>query len=164
MSSTTKNPLIMSIMMEYNIQFPRNELSQTTPVCSKQLSSGNGPLVSSLQPRSGGAELELNLLLVLFYERHVQWLVVPIHCHKMVVPLVVPSLVESFSVGSSTTKSDHSSHHRYGHSSPTPYVSTIIPLNMYASFALEVVSFCVRAHRYRIKFFLLSMRLFWAPC
>lgn len=141
-----------------------------------------GPLSSSsglgVASSASTVELEQNSFLALFYDRYVQWLVAPFQFMVLVPRLVSPLLPlndsnggsagakatswdamgrirrefkqRSIAIGGSTTDKDRDT------------FSTLEPVRqspVRSSFTLEILSFCVRAHVHRMKFFLLRSRL-----
>jgi protein phosphatase-4 regulatory subunit 3 len=102
-----------------------------------------------------------NQFLSLFYEHYVPWLVVPFQCtvlhparrvfHPAAIqnevnpqsPLIV-TMVHSFQLGVSADD---------------PLLQTVAPNSIRSSFGIELLSFCVRTHLYRMKMFLLRSKV-----
>ena len=110
----------------------------------------------SFVPGSMGSEQ--NQFLAMFYEHYVQWLVAPfqytiLHPVKRVPDTAIASphdsllmkrLLDTFRAGVS----------------PKDPLLRIVPMcAIRSSFAVELLSFCVRAHLHRMKFFLLRSRV-----
>ena len=105
-------------------------------------------------------ESEQNSFLALFYDRYIHWLVAPFQ-FAILVPRSVPPtsnlLRQEFKARKSTntrsaigcTKDDEAPSH----------FCPIEPCPVRASFTLEILCFCVRAHVHRMKFFVLRSRM-----
>jgi protein phosphatase 4 regulatory subunit 3 len=110
----------------------------------------------SLTP--GSMDSEQNQFLAMFYEHYIQWLVAPfqftiLHPVKRVPDmdlaspndsLLVKRLLDAFQAGVS---------------SKNPLLRIVPMCAIRSSFAVELLSFCVRAHLHRMKFFLLRSRV-----
>ncbi|KAL3778417.1 hypothetical protein ACHAW5_005438 [Stephanodiscus triporus] len=115
----------------------------------------------------GGAtsiELEQNSFLALFYDRYVYWLVASFNYVILVPRLVPPSLF-----GNETTSSGMRQESKHRTTTATipgcnkdDYLPSLLrpiePCPVRASFTLEIIIFCVRAHIHRMKFFMLRTR------
>jgi protein phosphatase-4 regulatory subunit 3 len=111
---------------------------------------------------AGSVGSEQNHFLAMFYEHYVQWLVAPfqytiLHPVKRVPnkalaspddSLLMKRILDTFMAGVTTSKGgDH-------------FLLRIVPMcAIRSSFAVELLSFCVRAHLHRMKFFLLRSRV-----
>lgn len=110
-------------------------------------------------------ESEQNSFLALFYDRYVYWLVAPF-AHVILAPrLVTPSFIEKETTISGIGRE---SKHRTNactisggnkDDSLPSLLRPIEPCPVRASSTLEIISFCVRAHVHRMKFFMLRTRL-----
>jgi len=94
-------------------------------------------------------ESELNSFLALFYDRYVHWLVVPFQ-YKILVPSLAPPPEYDGHVAAGGGGDDVRLR---------SLVNPVRPSPVRSSFTLEILSFCVRAHVHRMKFFLLRTRL-----
>ena len=100
-------------------------------------------------------ESEQNSFLALFYDQYVYWLVAPLN-HVILVPqLIQPSIIEQefeHRTNTSTLSGGNKDDHH------PPLLKPIEPCPVRASSSLEIISFCVRAHVHRMKFFMLRTR------
>jgi protein phosphatase-4 regulatory subunit 3 len=106
----------------------------------------------------GGAlsnESEQNSFLALFYDRYLHWLIAPFNC-LLLVPRFVPPL---FSGRENTTDAVAIFGGDNNDSSLSSLLRPIESCPVRASSTLEIISFCVRAHIHRMKFFILRSRL-----
>ena len=132
-------------------------------------SNDDGDQISSGVGGGGGGvtsiESEQNSFLALFYDRYVYWLVAPF-AHVILAPrLVTPSFIEKETTISGIGRE---SKHRTNactisggnkDDSLPSLLRPIEPCPVRASSTLEIISFCVRAHVHRMKFFMLRTRL-----
>ena len=106
----------------------------------------------------GGAlsnESEQNSFLALFYDRYLHWLIAPFNC-LLLVPRFVPPL---FSGRENTTDAVAIFGGDNNDSTLSPLLRPIESCPVRASSTLEIISFCVRTHIHRMKFFILRSRL-----
>ena len=89
---------------------------------------------------------EENRFLSLFYEFYVAWLVAPFQ-YTILMPSVAPRLTDSSQFASQQSEVE------------SVTIKTVPPCAVRASFAIEILSFCVRAHVYRMKFYVLRSRV-----
>ena len=89
---------------------------------------------------------EENRFLSLFYEFYVAWLVAPFQ-YIILIPSIAPLLTESAQFASQQSEVE------------VVTMKTVPPCAVRASFAIEILSFCVRAHVYRMKFYVLRSRV-----
>ena len=89
---------------------------------------------------------EENRFLSLFYEFYVAWLVAPFQ-YTILMPSVAPLLTDSAQFASQQSEVE------------SVTIKTVPPCAVRASFAIEILSFCVRAHVYRMKFYVLRSRV-----
>lgn len=104
------------------------------------------------------ADSEQNAFLALFYDRYIQWLVAPFQ-YKIVVSrsnMAVDQVRQQFEERTTTTAASAADSTRTDNSL---IIKTIEPCHVRSSFTLEILSFCVRAHVHRMKFFLLRTRV-----
>jgi len=116
------------------------------------------PMEHSMSPHSGSMNSDQNNFLTMFYEHYVQWLAAPfqytiLHPVKRAPDevlvfandsLLMQRMLETLNSGVSAKDS----------------LLRIVPLcAIRSSFAVELLSFCVRAHLHRMKFFLLRSRV-----
>ena len=99
-----------------------------------------------------------NQFLTLFYEHYVQWLVGPFQ-HEVLIPeRRLPDSVQSSKAKSSLLQRMIDTF-KLGVSNESKYFLRVSQHAIRGSFAIELLSFCVRTHRYRMKFFLLKSRV-----
>jgi len=117
----------------------------------------NSNAVNNNGGQSGGggvsaAESEQNSFLALFYDRYIQWLVVPFQYKIAVLSSSNTSQIDQarqgFKERTAATASARSS-----------LIKTIDPCPVRSSFALEILSFGVRAHVHRMKFYLIKSHI-----
>ena len=102
------------------------------------------PNVSASGSMIASVAAEENQFLRTFYEYYVPWLVAPFQ-HPIVIPSVASfPIVKHYPPTSSDAKI------------PT---NSVPSCSVRASFAIEILSFCVRAHVYRMKFYVLRSRV-----
>jgi len=89
---------------------------------------------------------EENRFLSLFYEFYVAWLVAPFQ-YNILVPSIAPLLTDSAQFAPQQSEVEIVS------------MKSVPPRAVRASFAIEILSFCVRAHVYRMKFYVLRSRV-----
>ena len=131
-------------------------------------SNDDGDQISSGVGGGGGVtsiESEQNSFLALFYDRYIYWLVAPF-AHAILAPrLVRPPFSEKETTISGIRRE---SKHRTNVGSISggnkddslpSFLRPIEPCPVRASSTLEIISFCVRAHVHRMKFFMLRTRL-----
>ena len=111
----------------------------------EQYNDGGGQ--TSICGGKGGVtsiESEQNSFLALFYEMYVHWLVAPFN-HLILVPrLVQPSIIQNEASIDGMRRGFEPS-----------LLRPVEPCPVRASSSLEIISFCVRAHVHRMKFFML---------
>lgn len=95
-----------------------------------------------------------NQFLSMFYDHYVQWLTAPfqykiLHPARRIPVEVIKSQSESHLLRDMLHRFEH------GHSQEEPLLTAIPPSSTRSSFAVELVSFCVRAHLYRMKCYIL---------
>lgn len=102
-------------------------------------------------------ESDQNQFLSLFYEHFVQWLVAPFQFTIVHPPRRLPdsALLPKKSVLFDTMMDVF----KHGVTKGDSLLKTVEPCAIRGSFAVELLSFCVRAHLYRMKFFLLRSRV-----
>jgi len=129
------------------------------------LSSSSGPGASS---SASTVELEQNSFLALFYDRYVPWLVAPFQYEvlapRRVSPLLPLNDGHGGSVGAKATSRDavvriRREFERREDRGDSSALEVVRRSPVRSSFTLEILSFCVRAHVHRMKFFLLRSRL-----
>ena len=129
-----------------NSENENNPNAANTGENNENISLGLGPAGAGINL----LETEQNTFLSLFYDRYIQWLVVPFQ-YKIVVPqLALPK----DAIGSISREFKQRTA-----ASSLAIFSQVKPCPVRSSFTLEIVSFCVRAHVHRMKFFLLRSRL-----
>ena len=108
--------------------------------------------------RSGEGGSDQSQFLALFYEYYVHWLVAPFQ-YTIVYPASrFPDSVIADPAKSKLLQRLRDTFHR-GVSRTDTLLRTVPPCSIRGSFAVELLSFCVRAHLYRMKFFLLRSRV-----
>lgn len=121
----------------------------------------NGSLVGPAgSATSADGASEQNTFLKLFYDFYVQWLVAPFQYVIMATRIALPfSLAEThlISLPSLRRKTNSPLLDRFGTMNDLFYAVPLCAIR--TSFAVEVLTFCVRAHCYRMKFFVLTSRL-----
>ena len=135
-------------------------------------SNGNGTDQPSMSS-SAAAESEQNAFLALFYDRYIQWLVAPFQ-YKIVVPRVATTYYNNEMGRNNNAVLDEVRQEFKQHTASATVVTTttttisikntsllrtIEPCHVRASFTLEILCFCVRAHVHRMKFFMLRTRI-----
>jgi Component of IIS longevity pathway SMK-1 len=99
-----------------------------------------------------------NQFLALFYEHYVHWLVAPFQY-----TIVYPARRFPDNVVADPTKSvllkNLLENFKHGATKKDILLRIVSPCSTRASFAVELLSFCVRAHLYRMKFYLLRSRV-----
>eukprot|EP00970_Alexandrium_tamarense_P002838 scaffold398_cov198-Alexandrium_tamarense.AAC.2 len=102
---------------------------------------------------SGHESSEQNAFLAMFYDRYVQWLVAPFQ-YKILAPRTAFPLNASLKT-IVRMQQDFKNRNTAGDDS----LRLVPPCAIRAAFTLEILSFCVRAHVYRMKLFVLRTRL-----
>ncbi len=141
-------------------------------------SSGNSgqPSVHEQVGRFGGGdegedaksiESEQNAFLALFYDRYVHWLVAPFQ-FAILVPRLATPISMNGGVPSNTLRHEFKARKSISNSSVIGFTEDvaspslfcpIAPCPVRASFTLEILCFCARAHVHRMKFFVLRSRM-----
>lgn len=107
---------------------------------------------------TGEGGSDQNQFLALFYEHYVHWLVAPFQC-----TIVYPAKRFPDNIVADPTKSvllqKLLENFKHGTTKDEILLRTVSPCSTRASFAVELLSFCVRAHLYRMKFYLLRSRV-----
>jgi hypothetical protein len=106
-----------------------------------------GPLTSST---------DQNQFLSMFYDQYVQWLAAPFQYTIFHPVRRVPYSLLSGKVGSVRLRSMIE---RFDKGAGDPLLGLVPPCAIRNSFAVELLSFCVRAHLYRMKCYLLRSRV-----
>ena len=120
----------------------------------------SGPLHDqpSQSAQAAAASNDQKQFFSLFYEHYMEWLVAPFQFTLLHSVRTVPEFVLKNPSESETMRAIQSSW-RNGASLNDRFLQTV-PFNaIRSSFAIELLSFCVRAHLYRMKFFLLKSRV-----
>jgi len=113
----------------------------------------NGPMGG--QSHSGSDQ---NQFLAMFYENYVQWLAAPFQFTILHPVKLIPDAVFSRSPPSLLMQRLRDTF-KAGVSHQDRVFRLVPPCAIRSSFAVELLSFCVRAHLYRMKFFLLRSRV-----
>ena len=104
--------------------------------------------------------VEQNQFLMMFYENYIQWMAAPFQYE-----ILYPILRQPTPVLTGMVQSDVSDNmqRRFlkGSIDEEPLLRTVPFCAMRSSFAVELLSFCVRAHLFRMKFFLLRSRVLY---
>ena len=115
--------------------------------------------MNSQNSRHDAGSEEQNSFLALFYDRYIQWLVVPFQYKLLISKTILPMLSESNSEVTFNSINRKRQEFKYCSASNETSLTLIPSCAVRASFTLEILSFCVRAHVYRMKFFILRTRL-----
>jgi hypothetical protein len=102
-------------------------------------------------------ESDQNQFLSLFYEHFVQWLVVPFQFTIVYPPRRLPD--SALLSKNSPLLDKMMAVFKRGVTKEDSLLKSVQPCAIRGSFAVELMSFCVRAHLYRMKFFLLRSRV-----
>jgi len=103
---------------------------------------------------------EQNQFLNMFYDKYIEWMAAPFQYE-----ILYPVLRQPLAVLSNEAKSEvaRKTEARFlkGQVHDEPLLHTVPFCAMRSSFAVELLSFCVRAHLYRMKFYLLRSQVLW---
>ena len=88
-----------------------------------------------------GMSSDQNSSLVMFYEHYIRWLLVPVQ-HAVLIPVCFPQIEDQQCATTWNVK-----------------MQVVAPCAVRAYFTVELLSFCVRAHCYRMKAFVLKNRI-----
>jgi len=102
---------------------------------------------------------EQNSFLALFYDRYIQWLVAPFQYKMFISKSILPLLSESNQDESFSAINRIRQEFKHCSASEEKSLTSVAGCAVRSSFTLEILSFCVRAHVYRMKFFILRTRL-----
>ncbi|KAL7473328.1 hypothetical protein ACHAXS_013784 [Conticribra weissflogii] len=102
---------------------------------------------------------EQDSFLSIFYDRYMQWLVLPFQYKVLAPKIAVPLRVIGRKNMSWKDMMRMRQDLKYRINSCDDSLRSIPPCSIRASFTLEIMSFCVRAHVNRMKFFVLRTRL-----
>ncbi|KAK1734523.1 serine/threonine-protein phosphatase 4 regulatory subunit 3 [Skeletonema marinoi] len=102
---------------------------------------------------------EQNSFLALFYDRYIQWLVAPFQYKLFISKSILPLLSESNQDESFSAINRIRQEFKHCSASEEKSLTSVAGCAVRSSFTLEILSFCVRAHVYRMKFFILRTRL-----
>lgn len=103
---------------------------------------------------------EQNQFLTMFYDHYIEWLAAPFQYQILYPVLRQPITVLSNEVKSEVARKMESRFLR-GQIDSEPLLYAVPFCGMRSSFAVELLSFCVRAHLYRMKFYLLRTQVLW---
>lgn len=131
-----------------------NDLKTAGDAANGQNKSQNFRSLSSERDTS-----EQDSFLGIFYDRYMQWLVLPFQYEVLVPKIAVPLLVRGRNNMSWKDMMRMRQDFKYRSNSCDDSLRSIPPCSIRASFTLEIMSFCVRAHVNRMKFFVLRTRL-----
>lgn len=103
---------------------------------------------------------EQNQFLLMFYDHYIQWLAAPFQ-YTMFYPLL--RFPTSLLAGETESEVAKTMQQRFdkGMIDDEPLLCAVPFCAMRCSFAVELLSFCVRAHLFRMKFYLLRSRVLW---
>lgn len=107
---------------------------------------------------AAGTSTDQMQFLSLFYEHYISWLVAPFQFTLLLPVRRVPEDV-LLSPGDSPLMQQISAKFKKGVNPGDPMLHTVPACAIRSSFAVELLSFCVRAHMHRTKFFLLKSRV-----
>ena len=114
---------------------------------------------ASLQNQNGAiTTTDQKQFLSMFYESYVEWLVAPFQFQLFQCVRRVPTYVLR-NPQESVVMEKIMATFRAGVRSEDPFLRPVPASALRSSFAVELLSFCVRAHLYRMKFFLLKSRV-----
>jgi len=127
------------------------------------VATNNGNLNTNGDGATGGimegVQSDRNSFLALFYDRYVQWLVAPFQYKVMVPRLAIPQNNEAMG----RIRQEFCQRCTAGISDGDHCIfEPIHPCSVRASFTFEIISFSIRAHVHRMKFFMLRTRLLGA--
>ncbi|KAL3770993.1 hypothetical protein ACHAWO_003308 [Cyclotella atomus] len=151
---------IIRIILDTEMMSEQNSLDGSTTFMDNVNGSSGGNGIggqswnSAHDSSSGGLETsEQNMFLSLFYERYIHWLVSPF-LYKILMPKVGVPLKSSVKTLTQVQQG-------FKERSPSFNLPLrpIPPCAIRLSFTLEILSFCVRAHIYRMKLYVLRTRL-----
>lgn len=158
------NDLLLSLLYLMAIETDAGLLLQTSEILRIILDTEmmeQGPLVGCVEDETsaitGLGNSEQNKFLALFYEHYVQWLVAPFQYTILVSRLSICGLSttpisSSTAVGTKPVSSDEKELYLQ-HSYTCPKCA------IRSSFSVELLCFCVKAHFYRMKIFVLKNRV-----
>lgn len=144
-------PIGTSMVEDNDLPPPGMELVSNNENENTNVNASNG--------RSSNAqESDQNQFLSLFYDHFVQWLVAPFQYTILCPTRRLPESVTAPIIQSSLLDKIMHSFKR-GVASEDSLLCIVPQCAIRSSFAVELLSFCVRAHLYRMKFFLLKYRV-----
>lgn len=106
----------------------------------------------------GASSAEQKQFLSLFYDHYVEWLVAPFQFTLLHPIRRVPDHI-MMNASESPLLQRMISNFQHGVPPSDPFLKAVPTCAVRCSFAVELLSFCVRAHLYRMKFFLLRSRV-----
>ncbi len=115
--------------------------------------------INSQNVRHDAGSEEQNSFLALFYDRYIQWLVAPFQYKIFISNSILPLLSESNRDDSFSAINRIRQEFKHRSASEEKSLTLVAEFAVRSSFTLEILSFCVRAHVYRMKFFILRTRL-----
>ena len=115
--------------------------------------------MNSQNVKHDAASEEQNSFLALFYDRYIQWLVIPFQYKMFISKSILPLLSESNRDESFSAINQMRQQFKHCSASGETSLMSDGDCSLRAAFTLEILSFCVRAHVYRMKFFILRTRL-----
>jgi len=126
--------------------------------------SGNGSFHGGYNTFGGGIESgsERNSFLQVFFDHYVAWLVAPFQYCILVSCIPFPLLPRHDNYNSSTQSQEMYKIHEIQKNRAEggkEMLQSVIYCAVRASFSIELLCFCVRAHSYRVKQFLLTSRV-----
>jgi len=129
-----------------------------------ELLSGNGSFHGGTHS-SGGVHIgssEQNSFLKMFYDHYVPWLVVPFQYSVYITKRALPFNVILYNKDGSMRKNqklEKIMNHPSADYKSIPFLRFIPSCFIRASFSIELLSFCVRAHCFRMKFYVIRARV-----
>jgi len=126
---------------------------------SGEAANGQNKSQNFRNPSSERDSSKQDSFLGIFYDRYMQWLVLPFQYEVLVPKIAVPLLVRGRTNMSGKDMMRMRQDLKYRSNSCDDSLRSIPPCSIRASFTLEIMSFCVRAHVNRMKFFVLRTRL-----
>eukprot|EP00986_Skeletonema_menzelii_P004530 scaffold1545_cov124-Skeletonema_menzelii.AAC.13 len=115
--------------------------------------------INSQNNRHDAGSEEQNSFLALFYDRYIQWLVAPFQYKIFISKTILPLLSESNRDETFSAINQIRQEFKHCSASEEKSLTSVAVCAVRSSFTLEILSFCVRAHVYRMKFFILRTRL-----
>ena len=146
---------IIRIILDTEMMGEQSASDSNSQLNNQNEHSSNGQTWNPLHDNNAGGleSSEQNRFLSMFYERYMQWLFSPF-LYKILVPKVAFPLNSSIKTMIDTQQS-----FRRGNSSFEIALRPIPWCSIRLSFTFEILAFCVRAHVYRMKLFVLRTRL-----